>query len=294
MNIMATYSIKELSLFCGIKAHTIRVWEKRYNLFSPERTQTNIRRYSDEDLKLALNIKLLQSMGYKISRIARMPKEEVVQIVKSGNEHISPPSLPESLFIAAKNLDSELFSQKINESIEEKGVEWTYEKLIVPFQMRMGLLWQAGAISPAQEHFASNILRNLLIEKVTRLGSNKRHGEKMIFFLPEGELHELSLLYFNYIAKNEGINTYYLGQSVPTSDVLEVARNNNVFNFFTTITLPIDDDNLSLMFNQLLSSNKNVNLFATGSQVEQLTDKLPKRIIRVSSASGFREELDSI
>lgn len=291
---MATYSIKELSLFCGIKAHTIRVWEKRYNLFSPERTQTNIRRYSDEDLKLALNIKLLQSMGYKISRIARMPNEEVVQIVKSGNEHISAPSLPESLFLAAKNLDSELFSKKINESIEEKGVEWTYEKLIVPFQRRMGLLWQAGAISPAQEHFASNILRNLLIEKVTRLGSNKRHGTKMIFFLPEGELHELSLLYFNYIAKNEGINTYYLGQSVPTSDVLEVARNNNVFNFFTTITLPIDDDSLSLMFNQLLSSNKNVNLFATGSQVEQLTDKLPKRIIRVSSASGFREELDSI
>jgi len=291
---MATYSIKELSLFCGIKAHTIRVWEKRYNLFSPERTQTNIRRYSDEDLRLALNIKLLQSMGYKISRIARMTKEEIVKIVKSGNEHISAPSLPESLFLAAKNLDSELFSKRIKESLEEKGVEWTYEKLIVPFQKRMGLLWQAGAILPAQEHFASNILRSLLIEKVTRLGSNKRHGSKMIFFLPEGELHELSLLYFNYIAKVEGINTYYLGQSVPISDVLEVARNNNVFNLFTAITLPINDDNLSMMLKQLLSLNKKVNLFATGSQIEQFNAKLPKEVIRVSSASEFRKDMGSI
>ncbi|MFP4557706.1 MAG: MerR family transcriptional regulator [Bacteroidales bacterium] len=288
---MATYSIKELSLFCGIKAHTIRVWEKRYNLFSPERTQTNIRRYSDDDLKLALNIKLLQSMGYKISHISKMPKKDVVRIVSSGNEHVSSPSLPEGLFLAAKNLDSELFSKKINESIEEKDIEWTYEKLIVPFQKRMGLLWQAGAISPAQEHFASNILRNLLIEKISRVETSNRNSTKMIFFLPEGELHEISLLYFNYIANKEGISTYYLGQSVPTSDVLEVAHNNNVYNFFTSITIPIDDDSLISMLNQLLSSNSNAKVFATGSQLEQLNESLPNEIIRVSSASSFREEL---
>lgn len=248
---MATYSIKELSLLSGIKAHTIRIWEKRYGVFSPDRTDTNIRRYSDSDLRLSLNIVLLQNMGYKISRIARLSTEEISELVSKGSQYTSSSLVPESLFMHAINLEQNQFDQRIKETIAKKGLEWTFENMFVPFQKRMGLLWQAGTISPAQEHFSSNILRDILITSSLQLTPIKRRSEKILFFLPEGELHELGLLYFNYVARKDGFKTLYLGQNVPTDDVVEIAQKKGVTHLFTSVTLKMADEFVSNLFEHL-------------------------------------------
>ncbi len=288
---MATYSIKELSLLSGIKAHTIRIWEKRYNMFSPNRTDTNIRRYSDEDLRLALNIVLLQNMGYKISRIARLSSDEVSSLVSKGNQYATPPPVPESLFLHAMNLEKDRFAAKIQETIDDKGLEWTFENLIVPFQKRMGMLWQAGTITPAQEHFSSNILREVLITSSLQLKPSRLRKEKMLFFLPEGELHELGLLYYNYIARKEGIDTIYLGQNVPIDDVVEVASKQKVTHLFTSLTLVQPEDVIENLLNKLKTELNSIPVFATGHTIELYANKLTE-IVSIANAQRFRDSLD--
>ncbi len=288
---MAIYSIKEISILSGIKAHTIRIWEKRYNMFSPARTDTNIRRYSDSDLKLALNASLLINMGYKISRIANMSEEEISSIVSKGNKYTSPPPVPESLFISAINLDKESFLQKITETVEQKGLEWTFENLVVPFQKRIGLLWLAGTITPAQEHFATNILREFLIKSSFSIYAKSQKVDKILFFSPEGEMHEIGLLYFNSIASIEGYRTIYLGQNVPIADVIEVANKHKVKYLFTSITMALPQEKLNELFSTLSKSIPNVKVLATGYLIEQRFNLLPANIIKVSSAEQFRNSL---
>ncbi|HOP02832.1 MAG TPA: MerR family transcriptional regulator [Tenuifilaceae bacterium] len=290
---MVVYSIKELSLLSGIKAHTIRIWEKRYNVFSPNRTDTNIRRYSEDDLKLALNISLLLKMGYKISHVARMSNDEIRKTVEEGNKYVKPPSVPEAFFVSAMNFDRESFSKKIDETIEEKGMEWTFENLIVPFQRRMGLLWQSGTITPAQEHFASNIVREKLITQTEKLPSPKIDASKILFFLPEGDLHEIGILYFAYHAKKEGLHTIYLGQGVPLSDITEIGTNHNVSNFFVSIINPLPEEELAALFKQLLNSFPKASILATGYQVELNNKIIPKQVVRISSAKEFVKVINS-
>lgn len=288
---MAIYSIKELSILSGIKAHTIRIWEKRYNMFTPDRTDTNIRRYSDSDLKLALNASLLINMGYKISRIAHMSEDELSSIVSKGNKYTTPPPVPESLFIYTINLDKESFINKITETVNQRGLEWTFENLVVPFQKRIGLLWQAGTITPAQEHFSTNILREFLIKSSLDITPTSQKKDKVLFFLPEGEMHELGLLYFNSIANIEGYQTIYLGQNVPLQDIIEVANKHSVKFLFTSITMSMPKTELTNFLNTILSSIPEVKILATGYLVEQNEDALPSKVIKISSAEQFRNSI---
>ena len=290
-NTMVVYSIKELALLSGIKAHTIRIWEKRYNVFSPNRTDTNIRRYSEDDLKLALNISMLLKMGYKISHVARMSSEEIRKTVQDGNKYVKPPSVPEAFFISAMNFDRETFSQRIDETIDEKGMEWTFEELIVPFQRRMGLLWQSGTITPAQEHFASNIIREKLITHTDKLPKAPIDAPRILFFLPEGDLHEIGIQYFAYHAKKEGFNTIYLGQGVPLPDIIEIGETQNVSAFFVSIINPLPEKELSDLFKTLIKSFPKSPVLATGYQVELYNKIIPKQVIRIPSAKEFLKVL---
>lgn len=281
------YSIKQLSVLAGIKPHTIRVWEKRYNLFSPNRTDTNIRRYSEDDLKLALNVKVLSSIGYKISRIAGMSHEEKVSIILNENVHGGPPPVPESILFAVINMDKEAFLSKVTWFIREHSFEWFFENMVVPLQTRMGLLWQAGGVSPAQEHFASNLLRDIIINETADLKPVPTSQNKIIFYLPEGELHEIGLLYFNYIALREGYGTIYLGQSVPLIDMLAVAQKSNINLLFTSITVSMPENTIENHFESALKALPQVKMFATGRQIQEQPQMLPKEINKISSATQF-------
>jgi DNA-binding transcriptional MerR regulator len=285
------YSIKQLSVLTGIKPHTIRVWEKRYNMFSPSRTDTNIRRYSEDDMRLALNIKMLLSVGYRISRISRMSSEEMATIVNQGNKYVGAPPVPESLLTAAINMDEETFVGKLKEFIAERGFEWTYENLLVPFQKRMGLLWQSGGIVPAQEHFTSTILRNSIIKATLDLDVKVSHQNRILFYLPEGELHELGILYFNYLALSKGYSTTYLGQTVPVDDVVRVANKQGIKVLFTALTISMSKDVVANHFERLLNGLPDAMLVVTGYQVEEGEVDIPKGAYMVSSAVQFTQFL---
>lgn len=260
-------------------------------MFSPDRTDTNIRRYSEDDLRLALNVKMLLSVGYRISRISRMSQEEMSTIINQGNKYVGPPPVPESLLTAAINMDEEAFVEKLNEFVKERGFEWTYENLLVPFQKRMGLLWQSGGIVPAQEHFTSNILRNAIIKATLDLNVKTFRQSRILFYLPEGELHEIGLLYFNYLALAQGYSTTYLGQTVPIDDVIKVATKQGIEVLFAAFTVSMPKDVFAKHFEKLKNELPNAVLVVTGHQVEVNELDIPKGVHKVSSANQFTQFL---
>lgn len=223
---MATYSIKELERLSQVKAHTIRIWEKRYGLLKPMRSDTNIRSYSDADLRRLLNIVALTGRGMKISQIAKLKKDqlesEVLQRAPVGD---TVTHEVENLVLAMTELDADRFERILSNAVLRIGFERTMRELIMPFLGRVGVLWQVGTIQPGQEHMVSAIIRQKLIAAIDALAPRK-HPKRLsiLLFLPEGELHELGLLFALYVARSAGHKVTYLGQSVPLADVQMVAE----------------------------------------------------------------------
>lgn len=218
---MITYSIKDLERLSGIKAHTIRIWEKRYELIHPKRTATNIRYYDGDDLKQVLNIAILNRNGYKISKIANMSGEEISQkVLEFTTSPSSEEAQIETLLVAMIEFDDERIKTVLTNCSIRMGFEETVIKVIYPFFNRVGLLWQLNSINPSHEHYVSNIIRQKLIVAIDGLSGNIRSNSKtFLLFLPEGELHELGLLFYNYLILKAGHRVMYLGQSVPLENV---------------------------------------------------------------------------
>lgn len=233
---MSTYSIKDLEQLSGIKAHTLRIWEQRYNLLDPKRTETNIRYYDDEDLKLILNVALLNDNGFKISKIASMTfaemREEVVKLTERSLTH---DDQIHALTICMIEMDEERFDKVLSTNILKLGFEQTMLNIIYPFMSKIGVLWQTGAINPAQEHFISNLVRQKLIVAIDGQ-IHVQGGKKFLLFLPEGELHEVSILFASYIIKSKGHRVIYLGQSTPSDDLLSVYKLHEPEYLMTVIT----------------------------------------------------------
>jgi len=218
---MSTFSIRDLEHLSGIKAHTIRIWEQRYELIKPKRTETNIRFYDDHDLKLILNVALLKENGVKISKIAEMSASEMQsEVLKLTERNLRYPEQIHALTISMVDLDEERFEKIISTNILKLGFEKTMMNVIYPFLTKIGILWQTGSINPAQEHFISNLVRQKLIVAIDgQYSSPLEKSKKYVLFLPEGELHELTLLFADYLIKSRRNKTIYLGQSLPMIDV---------------------------------------------------------------------------
>lgn len=217
-NIEQKYSIKDLEKISGIKAHTIRIWEQRYNMFNPERTDTNIRVYTDEHLKKLLNVGVLLKSGLRVSEISKLSDDELHSYIqkygKTDNQVIA------GLVNAMIDFDSTAFNNIVNNSIMYAGFEQTLDKFIYPLFEKIGLLWQTNSINPAHEHFVSNILRQKMFSEIEKLSAPAVNARKIILFLHENEQHELGLLYAYYILKKLGLNVVYLGQNLPIKDLL--------------------------------------------------------------------------
>jgi len=221
---MAVYSIKEIEKLSGIKAHTIRIWEKRFGLIEPHRTNTNIRYYTDDDLKKILNVAVLNRQGIKISNIARLSdlelKEEIIRI---SNSSLSHNTLVDSLVIAMIDMDEYKLEAIIDKSISKIGLSTTVVDVLYPMLDKVGILWQSGDVYPAQEHFAANLIRQKIIGATDQLSSTYNpKGKKFLLILPEGEWHEIPLLFAQYLIKEANHEVLYLGQSVPYRDVLTI------------------------------------------------------------------------
>jgi len=293
---MQTYSINDLERITGIKAHTIRIWEKRHNLIKPKRTATNIRYYSDEDLLKLMNVSTLNKYGFKISKIANLDEKDICEKIKdiSGSSNDYEPQV-NALITSMMQLDEDLFEKTFSSSIIKIGFERTISQVIFPFLEKIGIFWQLGTINPAQEHFVSNLVRQKFIIAISSQNEPLAADAKtFILFLPEGELHELGLLYMAYLVKKQGHKLIYLGQSVPYKNLRETMDSKQpdyVLAYFVSAMHPND----ILQYLQNLSNDfKGAKIFISGNQARGLNEKLPSNVMIVDNSEHFKTILKSI
>jgi DNA-binding transcriptional MerR regulator len=271
------YSIKDLENLSGIKAHTIRIWEKRYGIVQPGRTDTNIRYYTNQDLRKLLNISMLTHYGFKISTVSQMDDGEIAQKIAGLSIGNHPDTYSESLLLSLIDLDEQLFNKTFLEIIIGEGFENTIIKFIFPFFHRIGIMWQIGTITPAQEHFISNLIRNKIIvatERITR-APDPALGSVMLF-LPENELHEISLLFYNYVLRARGYKTIYLGQSVPYHSLDRIIASCNFSFIVTNLTNPLPAEEF-LEFCQLIcQAAAGTTVYFTGPIPNDIEGRLPE------------------
>lgn len=219
------FSIKDLELFSGIKAHTIRAWERRFGLLKPSRSDTNIRSYGIEDLKTIMNTTLLLKEGMTISQVAQLSVKQRNDKVLGGIEKkLAQDRALDALKIATLTYDEELFERTSSTHRVEHGFESLVENLYLPLLKLLSLLWQSSSICSAQEHFCSNLIRQKLVSAIDAFPQGNNEAQAMaVLYLPENELHELGLLYLHYRLKRTGRRSIYLGESVPVLDLCDIA-----------------------------------------------------------------------
>ena len=257
---MGRYSIKDIELLTGIKAHTIRIWEQRYNIPLPKRTETNIRYYDDNDLKLLLNISLLNHNGHKISEIIRLNPREISDLaVAYSLQTEKHPVIIQTMITSMIELDEIAFERTLSTCILQLGLENTMMDVVFPCLGAIGVMWQTGTINPAYEHFISNLIRQKLIVAIE--GQPVRRdaaGKKFLLFLPETELHELGLLFANYMIRKSGNHSIYLGQNVPLADIEKVGSRYQpdfiIVSMTTTFTVEFAAEVLSTLSDKFKST----------------------------------------
>ena len=289
---MAEYKIKDLETLTGIKAHTIRIWEKRYGLISPERTETLIRTYSDEELTMLLNIAMLNKHGVKISKIAQMKPEQISSKVWDLMGEQSVDSCTEKFILALLNLDESLFKDTLQFLIDEKGLEVTFKENLIPFLDRIGVMWMVGTINPAQEHFISNLIRQKIISSIDKLEVPVKSERPVMLFLPEHEWHEISLLFYHYSIRRGGLYTIYLGQSLPYDALLECVERFKPHALVTSWLTSVDPNYLKNFFKQLHKDTNQLPVFAGGYQINANRSLIEGLIVEIKSIEEMVQTLN--
>ena len=263
-NIKTKFSIKDLENFTGIKSHTIRIWEKRYGLLHPSRTDTNIRYYDSDNFLKLLNINLLYKNGYKISKIAEFSESTLLLKTK---ELVSDKAIEEgalnSFKVAMINFDVVLFNETYNKLLAYKSFREIFLEVFIPLLEHIGFLWQTKSLKPVHEHFISNMIIQKTQSNIERnqTMSFKEAGEVYVLYLPMGEIHELGLLYLNYELSLRNYHTIYLGQNIGLENVKDLQLIFEKIHFISYFTVqPYEEDidsYLKDVYNELLKGTDN-------------------------------------
>lgn len=290
------FSIKDLENITGVKAHTIRIWEKRYDLLSPERSETNIRYYSNKNLQKLLNIVLLNNNNYKISKISEMKDDE---ISFTARELVLDRAINEeainSLKLAMFQFDKTLFNNIYSRLLLKKTFKEIFKEIFIPFLEHVGLLWQTETILPAHEHFVSNLISQKVQVNTEELKyTTIIRDTTYVLFLPENEIHELGLLYLNYELVLRGYKTIYLGQSLPIDNLNYFFGIGKNVCFITSMTIKPYDDKITDYFNELdtILNNSNHSLIAIGKKaMEFLNHDFQSQISLYPTISELLKEI---
>lgn len=269
----------------GIKAHTIRIWEKRYNLFAPERTTTNIRTYNLGSLQKLLNITLLYNNGYKISKIAKLDESQIPVLVREIVSTNSEKGHAINAFkLAMVNFDQALFLNTYNSLLAERSFREIFNEVLIPLLNELGLLWQTDTISPAHEHFITHLIKQKIYintEKLQILEPTKK-DKVFALFLPENEIHEIGLLYINYEITLRGYKSIYLGQTMPIENLVDLLKYYDNVHFVSYFTVSPTKDDLNQYFNEFsrtLNLSGNSKLYVLGHQIQHIREEeLPSSI----------------
>ncbi len=262
---MNAFTIKDIENLSGVKAHTIRIWEQRYNFLKPHRTETNIRYYSNEELKTILNIALLNKFGFKISHINKMDVSEINQkLISLSHEQARQERVINQLIGCMIDLEVESFEELLSTEIKTNGIDVVISDIIFPFLEKIGILWLTNNINAAQEHLVTNIIRQKLLVGIDGAVSQIRSDKSALLFLPEGEHHELGLLYVSYLLKTMGVKVYYLGADVPLPDLEFFVKVKSPDYLYTHITSMTNSYNVDKLFNNLYSRIKDTPVIISG------------------------------
>jgi len=270
---MSSYTIKDLEKISGIKAHTIRIWEQRYNFLQPQRTETNIRSYSSDELKVILNVSLLNKYGFKISHIDKMSTHQMEEKILSLNQlDAQKERVVNALIKEMVSLNMANFEKQLDSYIALKGIDKTITEIIFAFLERVGILWITNHINPAQEHLATNIIRQKIILGIERLPAvTTYYTKRIVLFMPEGEYHEIGLLYVHFLLKQRGVFVDYLGSNVPMVDLQYLASTNKVDYLYCHLTSPAKNFKATKFFQQLEPISKKVPVIISGQMAQSYT-----------------------
>ncbi len=284
---MGEYRIRDLEQLTGIKAHTIRIWEQRYNLLEPARSNTSIRFYSDDELAFILKVAVLNKNGIKISRIAEMSSDEInAKIEKLTLSNNTQDHYFEILLLALVQMDERLFSETLNELISEYGLFYTFDKFLLTFLDKIGVMWVVGSINPAQEHFVTHLIRQKIIVETDKLQISE--SEDLYFiYLPENEWHELGVLFYNYVLRNEGKKTIYLGQSLPLDSLFQCIQKYEPGVLVTSIVTAMDDKSIESYFIKIKETFPDILIYAGGYKLIHAQTNLENLLTKIKDSSSF-------
>lgn len=291
---MNSFTIKDLECLSGIKAHTIRIWEQRYSFLKPQRTETNIRYYTGDELKTVLNIALLNKYGFKISHIDKMNTSEIHHKLQSLTDTQAQQERQiNSLIGHMIDLSMDQFETELDTFIHTKGIEKAISNLIFPFLERVGILWLTNHINPAQEHLVTNVIRQKLMVGIDSTTNRFPTGKTVLLFLPETEYHELGLLYVYYLLKSRGVLVLYLGANVPLKDVAYLAAIKKPNYIYTHITSVVGQQRMEKYLNTLKEQVPEIPFVVSGQYVQNLHKQPAKGIIFKKSLAEVHEFIAS-
>jgi DNA-binding transcriptional MerR regulator len=283
---MSSYTIKDLEQISGIKAHTIRIWEQRYHFLQPQRTETNIRSYSADELKVILNVSLLNKYGFKISHIDKMSNSEMEEKILGLNQFDAEKErVVNSLIKDMVSLNMVAFERQLDTYIAQKGIEKTITEIIFSFLERVGVLWITNHINPAQEHLASNLIRQKIILGIEKLPKIFQSSKLVVLFMPEGEYHEIGILFVHFLLKQKGLNVDYLGANVPLVDLKYLTEYKKVDLLYSHITAPIKGFKIGKFMEQLGQINSNIPVVLTGQMLQEYKGTVANHIQVMKSLS---------
>ncbi len=290
------YSIKDLERLSNIKAHTLRIWEQRYGMLTPQRTDTNIRFYTDTELRYILNVSLLNQNGYKISKISLLTTEEIEREVKRiTNSKSDHESQINALVIAMIDLNEVSFNKIFNDSIMRLGFEETVIQIIFPYLEKIGNLWITGSIRPLHEHFISNLIRQKFIVNIEAHPKQIKPNAKIfLLFTPENEIHELALLFKYYLLKSRNHDVIYIGLNIPIYDLVSVFNHQQPDFLVSCFTVNPKGDVLKNYLNVLSKNFKKSKIIISGFQIRNYKGSLPANVERVLDIKAFIQIISEI
>lgn len=293
---MANYNIKDIEQLSGIKAHTLRIWEKRYGIIVPKRTDTNIRYYDDGDLKKILNISLLNRNGFKISKIAGLSNEQLTREIHNlNNEGSTNEILIGELIRSMIDFDEILFEKTFNKALLQIGFKDTILKIVYPFFTKIGILWLTDSIDPAQEHFISNLIRQKVISAIDSIPEYPNlNSETFVLFLQPDNWHEMGLLLSSYLIKSSGHKSIYLGKSLPIESVVNMSKTISFKYIVTAINYSVNNDEVNNSLLRLSEEFVDKKIFVGGLSNNTLNQTSLTNIIGLNNLEEFDLYLENL
>lgn len=293
---MNDFSIAQLSQFSGIKPHTIRIWEQRYNALAPKRSEGNVRRYDGSQLKRLLNIVSLLEMDYKISDVGHLSDQKINSLLTKSGDHVNNFYDPfiSNLITAALEFDEAAFEKIFSHCLLKYGMEKTYMEVLYPMLEKVGLMWSTNLLDPGNEHFISNLVRQKIITAIDSLPSFESRKKTWLLFLPENEFHEIGLLMANYLLRLYGRRTVYLGANAPLETIAAVAKNTGIQNWLLFLVRNQNPDEIACYISTLKIGGNHAKIYLAGEKM--LLDKIKNipSVQKITSIEEFKKNIIGI